>query len=527
MKPSFFPFLTSVVYGVISCARPAGPDEASWKRYYPAISVYASPRVADLNGDGTGDIIVGAGSAEWEKSDSAILALDGRNGQLLWRVPARNQMVGSALLYDISGDGVPDVILGGRSAELRAVDGASGRVIWEFYPADGPYDHQRAGWYNFTTPQLIDDRNGDGYRDLLVANGGDASVAPGDPKRPAGCLMVISSKDRCVIARATVPDGRETYLSPVIAELGPPAGNPSIFFGTGGETMPGHLYRTTLEALLDNDISGAIPLAASEADKGFIASPVLADVTGDGVLDVVANAVEGRMMAFDGATNERIWESRFPDTECYVSPTPGYFNDDEIPDFFMLHSVGVWPHFQKIVEVAALDGRTGATIGRRQYLNCSFTFAAPLTVDVNGDGFTEVVMGCNNRSTAVQDKPAGQFAFQLLFWDIRNGNKQYLNDSLQGVNWASTPWLGDLEGDGQTDLVCFAEATNADHNPEEASYSRPLGVNVMRKVVLDFPPGRVYWGGYLGSDYNSVFTRKRSKPAGTLAVRPPVPARPH
>jgi outer membrane protein assembly factor BamB len=530
-KTSFAGLLTGLLGGMVSCGHPAGPDGASWKRHYPAIGVYSSPRVADLNGDGTGDIIAGAGSAEWEKSDSAIIALDGRSGKLLWRVAARNQMVGSAVLYDISGDGVPDVLLGGRSAELRAIDGADGKTLWEFYPTDQTHGHRAGGWYNFSTPQLIGDQDGDGYRDLLVANGGDASVAPGDPKRPAGCLMVVSSKDGGVIARATVPDGRETYLSPVIANLGPLTDSPAIFFGTGGETMPGHLYRTTLRALLDNDISGAVPLAASESGKGFIASPVLADVTGDGVPDIIANAVEGRMMAFDGKTNGKIWENRFWDSECYVSPTPGYFNDDDTPDFFMMHAVGVWPQFQQVVEVAVLDGKTGGFIGRRQYLNCSFTFAAPLTVDVDGDGFTEVVMGCNNRSTAVLDKPADQFSFKLLFWDIRRGNKQYLGDSLQGVNWASTPWLGDLDRDGRTDLVCFAEATNRDYNPEEASYSFPLGTNVMRKVVLDFPPERVYWGSYLGSDHNSVFTRKKGGTSDHTRDTRPVhyasPASPH
>lgn len=487
-----------------------GPDP-SWRKTYPNCTVYGSPRAADLNRDGVDDLIIGSGGAEWSASDTAFLALNGKTGDILWRVPGRNQIVGSAVFQDITGDNVPDVFLGGRSAELRAINGATGAVIWEFFKSNEEHAHEKKGWYNFTTPQLIADQNGDGYQDLLIGNGGNAMIKPHDPNRPVGLLLIVSAKDAKVLAKATVPDGHEIYMSPVISSMGERTSNPSIFFGTGGETMPGHFYRTTLADLLKNDISTAIPLVASETAKGFIASPVLTDLTGDGILDVVQNAVEGRMFAFDGKTNQMLWDNRFLNTECYVSPTPGYFNDDDVPDFFMAHSVGVWPHFQKVVDVAALDGKTGRIIGRHEYLDCAFTFAAPLTVDMNGDGYTEVVMGCNKQSNPIEFREGQKFAHKLLFWDIHNHHKQYLPDSIQGVNWASTPLLGDLDKDGRTDLVCFAEATNRENNPEDASYQRPLGINVMRRMLTDFSPEQVYWGGYLGSAGTSVFTRKRQK----------------
>jgi outer membrane protein assembly factor BamB len=489
------------------------PSDPSWKRQYPAITSYASVRTADLNGDGTRDLLIGAGSAEWMPSDTGFLALDGRTGDLLWRLPARNQIVGSAVTLDLTGDGTQDVILGGRSAELRAIEGRTGRVLWEFFATNDTLGAKRAGWYNFTTPQLIADQNGDGLRDLLIANGGDATLMPHDPNRPVGYLMILSSRDGKILAKAAVPDGRETYMTPVISDMGGPTDNPTIFFGTGGETLPGHFYRTTLRDLRRGDLSGAVPLVASQFDKGFIASPVLTDLNGDGIYDIVLNAVEGRMMAFDGKTNAVLWENRFVGTECYVSPAPGYFNDDEVPDFFVAHSVGVWPRFQKVIDVGVLDGRTGRLIGRHEYLNCSFTFAAPLTVDIDGDGYTEVVMGCNQASTPISYRPGHAFQFKLLFWDIRRQNKRYLADSLQGINWAATPYIGDLDGDGRTDLVALSEATDRFSNPEEASYQFPLGLNVMRKLIVDFPPERVYWGGYLGSDQSSVFTRKRGQPA--------------
>jgi hypothetical protein len=505
MKSPTAPHLL-LVLATLACQPDAPP---SWRVTHPRITAYSSVRTADLNRDGTDDLLLGTGTAEWAKTDTGFVALDGRTGAMLWRVPARNQIVGSAALYDVTADGVPDVFLGGRSAELRAIDGATGRVLWEFFKTNETYGHKKAGWYNFTSPQLIADQNGDGLRDLLVANGGDASLLPHDPNRPTGLLLIVSSRDGTVLAKAPVPDGRETYLTPVVADLGPPTGNPTIFFGTGGETMSGGFYRTTLADLRRGDLSGSVQLAKSLTAKGFIASPVLTDLTGDGVTDVVVNAVEGVMRAFDGRTNALLWDNRFVGTECYVSPTPGFFNDDDVPDFFMAHSVGVWPDFEKVVDVAFLDGKTGRIIGKHEYLNCSFTFAAPLSVDVNADGFSEVVVTTNQSSTALEKKPGDQFRSKLLFWDFHHRSKRYLNDSLQGINWASTPFLGDLDRDGITDLVYLAEATDRDNNPENASYQRPLGLNIARRPVVDFPPSAVLWGSYLGNNHDSIFQKKR------------------
>jgi len=59
--------------------------------------------------------------------DSAIIALKGKNGEILWMVPADDQIFGSASLMDITGDGVVDVFIGGRSAELQAINGKTSK----------------------------------------------------------------------------------------------------------------------------------------------------------------------------------------------------------------------------------------------------------------------------------------------------------------------------------------------------------------------------------------------------------------
>jgi hypothetical protein len=58
---------------------------------------------------------------------------------------------------------------------------------------------------------------------------------------------------------------------------------------------------------MQNDISNATILASGES-KGFIAPAVFADITHDGIYDIIANAVDGRMIAVIGTTKVLIWE---------------------------------------------------------------------------------------------------------------------------------------------------------------------------------------------------------------------------
>lgn len=72
-----------------------------------------SPRTADLNGDGIKYIVLGAGKAEFQGSDSAIAALNGKNGELLWTNSARDQIFISPGFLDINKDDTQDIIIGG------------------------------------------------------------------------------------------------------------------------------------------------------------------------------------------------------------------------------------------------------------------------------------------------------------------------------------------------------------------------------------------------------------------------------
>ena len=463
--------------------------------YLEDLGTFSSPRAADFSGDGVLDIVVGAGRQEFMATDSAVIALDGETGEVLWYVGARDQVFGSAAIHDLTGDGILDVVIGGRSAELKAIDGATGSVIWEYFPAGDTVAARDFGLYNFYNPQIVRDLDGDGIADLVVSNGGDVLAERDDPDRPPGRLMVVSGGDGRLIASDTMPDGRETYMSAVVADLRG-GGDLEIIFGSGGETFGGHLYRTTLADLLKQDISSAVVLAESP-DRGFVGPPVLSDITGDGILDIVANAVDGRMLAFNGDDNVPLWSVRVPDTEAYGSIAVGLFTDDDVPDFFASYAMGQWPNLGWSRQLM-VDGQTGDVVFADSL--GLYQTSSPVAGDLDADGRDEVILSVNFEViTSLFQK---RFFTMLVQIDFETEEVTQIGSSLNGSNLSSTPWLGDLDADGLLDIVyCNTPDTLHTYVFNGLQISR-----IATDVSATDPPA---WGAYMGNTYDGIFRRKR------------------
>lgn len=262
-----------VLLMLASCTRKK--SELVWDKNLFTIGSQSSPRAADLNGDGILDIVMGAGKNEFQVSEQGVVALNGKTGEVLWQQEAPDQVYGSATLYDVSGDGVPDVFIGGRSPNLKALNGKTGEVIWQYHYQFQDDPVLRYARFNFYNLVLVPDQNNDGFADLLTVNGGNANAQPNsEENRFPGVLMVIDAKTGLVLAADTMPDGKESYMSPV--GFAPPGSKEfHILFGTGGETVAGNLYLAKLSDLMAKKLAKA-KIIAAEKGHGFIAPPVLA-----------------------------------------------------------------------------------------------------------------------------------------------------------------------------------------------------------------------------------------------------------
>lgn len=427
-----------------------------WTCTFPTLGTYSSIRCADLNQDGIKDIIMGAGMNEFEACDSAVVAINGVDGSVLWASPGTDQMVGTAVISDMNMDNIPDIIIGGRKTQLKVLDGRDGAEIWSFVVRDNDYDARGYMRFNFFSPQLIKDLTGDDISELVVSNGGNimANKKDGSDRYP-GVLGILDGATGHIIAVDTMPDGQETYMSPII-DTDHNSDNPRIIFGSGGETMSGHLYQTTLQDLKNGDISGSKILTTREG-HGFIAPAHLADINQDGATDIIANWHGGEMIAIDGATYKQLWSYRINETELNCSPTPGDATGDGIPDFFSSYTLGAWPESKGSIQVL-IDGASGQVI--YQDTSGCVGFSSALSYDLTGDGNTEFIYSVNDHNC--YGIYLGMTKYQLEYYDHTAQHTGVLYPSRSAKNIGSTPWLGDLDNDRHLDLVTCVQANYND-----------------------------------------------------------------
>ncbi|QQS29630.1 MAG: PQQ-binding-like beta-propeller repeat protein [Sphingobacteriales bacterium] len=459
-----------------------------WSTLVDTGTCFSSPRAGDLNNDGILDFVTGGGEEGFYRTKS-ITAYNGATGDILWHVAARNRIYGSAVFLDISGDGNNDVFIGGGSAEFMAINGISGEIIWEFFPEGDTVPAEDFGWYNFYSPQLIPDQDGDDLQDLLVSNGGNPAALPIDTiNRPPGNLLILSSATGDILGLAEVPDGKETYMSPLVYDFGND-GILDVIYGTGGETTHGSLWRTTVPDILAGDINASVKLIDG-GPKGYIAPPSLADLTGDGTPDIIAPCYGNKLTAIDGNNGDMLWQKNLPGTETICTPAIGRFTDDHIPDVFFIYATGLAPTFFNYVTLM-IDGATGQTLV--QDTLPGWSLISPLAFDYNGDGFDEALVSTNQPFM-----PPGPYAHQILLYDFANDQTSTLIDITPGTNLGSTPWVGDIDDNGTLELVYL-------HN------NNPMVINVNDGFVLKRydltaeTPGNIAWGAYMGTEYDCLY----------------------
>lgn len=463
----------------------------NWSTFVDNTVIFSSPRVIDLNGDEVLDVVVGDGIEDSIRG--SVRAFNGLDGSSLWSVDVDGDIFGSAMFYDVSGDQIADIFIGGRDRQFHAINGQDGTIIWSFDTTQSA--PPGIGWMQFYNSQLIPDIDGDDLMDLVVTNGGNPAALAGEGPRYPGWLLAISSATGELLNAAVVPDSAETYCSLVIADI-ENNGEFDIVFGTGGETFPGSLWRTTLSDLLSNDISSAIQITENDT-HGYVAAPVLADIDNDNVLDIITADAEGRVAAYNGIDNQTMWTFQLPVTECYSTPAVGQFTGSNHLDVYANIGSGVWPFFNKYYQVL-INGETGEV----EYLDSiGQQFSSPLAYDFDNDGYDEALLSSNATSIFSPN------TYSVLMVDFNDVDTVAIFQQQNAVSGASTPWIGDLDGDGIIDMV-FAMNTGVSFY----SYS-------LQRQTLPFTlSSEMKWGAYHGSDYNGVYDFLEQTPVSTTHV---------
>lgn len=134
--------------------------------------------IQDVNGDGSGDVIIGAPyerSRSGSNNSGRVYIYSGATGQRLRTIYSGGEIDDGhfgesvAAIHDLDGDGVQDIIVGSpkerpdRAGRVYVFSSRTGRVIMKLLPPDPHFD-MRFGKAVAVAP----DTNGDGFDDVLV-----------------------------------------------------------------------------------------------------------------------------------------------------------------------------------------------------------------------------------------------------------------------------------------------------------------------------------------------------------------------
>ena len=462
----------------------ASPAPSGEKKNPPAAGIawevelyfrtYSSPR---LFVGSEGPLILIAFGDEAPRAGGAF-AVDVASGERRWRISTTHELFALPTPLTPNADGQQPWVFSGRDGQLRVIDGDTGDELWYFRPFGE--EGRSAGFYNFYSGREFGDLNSDGVVDYLVTNGGDSQRTPSE-SRPPGQLMVLSGVDGSIIHRLRVPDDRETYCSPLIWPL---MDKEWVVFGTGGETFAGSLWGVPADSVRKGTFSGIRSLIDNKEAKGFVAPPSLADLDGDGLLDLIATPFDGRLIVLSGNSMKALWTfTSSEEEETQASPAVGDFDGDGDLDIVAVVHKGVFPHWRGAA-VRTFDGATGTQLWEYK-VDGDLVPPSPLAADMDADGRDEIFF--------VESEP-GYFMGQasrsrLQVVHMEEARLETLAE-IDGLS-ASSGWIGDADGDGW--LEWFVPLSK-------------IGRGGLMRYDLGRPaPHKIAWGGYLGTNHNGRY----------------------
>lgn len=342
--------------------------------------VDSSPAVADLDGDGFREVLVGAGNSNrTEGSGVHVFAWDGGDHRF-WATPDvsgfTNGVFSTPAVGDVNGDGRPEVAFGSFNHHVYVKDARGADLPgWE----GGKFMHDTV----WSSPALAD-VDGDGAREVVIGSdlGGGASVF-GCPRSARGMVSVFEADGSFAPGWPRCTD-TPIWSSPAVVDV-TGDGALDVLVGTNNYREDGaDVGRPWKLRAWSSD--GDLLWDSSLGSGRIFASPAVGDVTGDGRPEVAVSTIEGgagRVWLLDAGTGRPLWDrDDGGDDGCCVflgSPVLADVTGDGRPDVVVAGGDGalhVWD--------GSGERRLRLPLGRTM-------FNSPAVGDADGDGRNEVV----------------------------------------------------------------------------------------------------------------------------------------
>lgn len=285
-----------------------------------------------------------------------------------------NRQGPAAAVADLDGDGEEDILVGGTR-------GTAGRIFSSF----GGGSFLASGEGSFSDTSEINDAaivafdaNGDGADDLFVTKGGDAKPANDAGYQPR--LLLNDGHGHFSPASADAVPALPTSAGAVAVADFNRDGQLDIF--VGGRVVPGEFPAVPTSALLENQngkfLDVTDTLAPALRHVGMVTSAIWSDVDGDGWLDLIVTLNWGGVKFFHNENGKGLVDQSAAfgfsaaGTGWWNSIASADFNGDGRPDF-VVGNVGLntvfhaSPDHPAVLFSGDLDGS-----GRKQLLDAQY-----------------------------------------------------------------------------------------------------------------------------------------------------------
>ncbi|KAJ8945336.1 hypothetical protein NQ318_009731 [Aromia moschata] len=351
-----------------------------WSVSLPKLTTDSPIRTLDVNNDSMEDILFGFGTGDNSNllppdvfcpmfmgvpppCEGGIIALDGVNGNIIWRHWLNDTIFSLHCTADVNGDTQNDCLAVGVAGTIATIDTKNGTTIWQL----------NTGKMNVYVANFIPDQDNDSIPDVIASH---SSLN--------GLIRCIGHGSALLISFGS-HNANLTCIAVFIISID------SHFFKDHSIRFDQTLFELQQFKIKPSrtSLSNQTKLLYTDKYKGILTQSILVDITGDNVTDIVTAMYNSTVVAINGKTFEQIWNYTLagPFSETNIVPTPGYFNLDNVTDFLIIYQKYDDIFNYNYTQTFIIDGKTGESIYSHPISGGVITQMGGITLSMESHGY--------------------------------------------------------------------------------------------------------------------------------------------